>query len=80
MGREFSVIPERFPHTTDSREGTICKWEYLLVDVEGFLKKNCETPVQAEKMIRRINSRALFLNNCASHSRYFSDELDAQFL
>lgn len=60
-GREFSVIPERFPHTTDSREGTICKWEYLFVDVGGFLKKNCETPVQAEKMIRRINSRALFL-------------------
>jgi len=60
-GREFSVIPEKFPHTTNSRENTVCKWEYLFIDVEGFLRKNCETPMQAEKMIRRINSRALFM-------------------
>ena len=60
-GREFSVIPEKFPHTTNSRENTVCKWEYLFIDVEGFLRKNCETPMLAEKMIRRINSRALFM-------------------
>ena len=49
-GRQFTVIPERFPHTTNSIENTICKWEYLFVDVEGFLRKNCESAVQAEKL------------------------------
>ena len=54
-GRQFTVIPERFPHTTNSMGNTVCKWEYLFVDVEGFLRKNCESAVQAEKMLRRIN-------------------------
>ena len=61
-GRQFTVIPERFPHTTNSMGNTICKWEYLFVDVEGFLRKNCESAVQAEKMLRRINSGALLMN------------------
>ena len=41
---------------------TVCKWEYLFVDVEGFLRKNCESAVQAEKMLRRINAGALLMN------------------
>ena len=56
------MIPERFPHTTNSMGNTICKWEYLFVDVEGFLRKNCESAVQAEKMLRRINAGALLMN------------------
>ena len=60
--RQFTVIPERFPHTTNSMGNTVCKWEYLFVDVEGFLRKNCESAVQAEKMLRRINSGALLMN------------------
>ena len=32
------------------------------MDVEGFLRKNCESAVQAEKMLRRINSGALLMN------------------
>ena len=61
-GRQFTVIPERFPHTTNSMGNTVCKWEYLFVDVEGFLRKNCESAVQAEKMLRRINAGALLMN------------------
>ena len=59
---------------------------------ETFVKKVVQTALEAERQIRRQqvlhNTRMLMeeyiemkrhIENCASHSRYFSDELDAQF-
>ncbi len=62
-GSEFSVIPKNYPHTTNSDEGTISRWEYLFVDAEGILRNLAggEHPMRTERMIRRLNSRALFL-------------------
>lgn len=60
-GREFTVIPPNYPHTTNSDPGDLSQWEYLFVDVEGFLRKFIDNPVKAEKMIQRIYSKALFL-------------------
>ena len=37
--RDFTVIPFNYPHTTNSDIGTISRWEYLFIDVEGFLDK-----------------------------------------
>ena len=59
-GGIVTVIPPNYPHTTNSDIGTISKWEYLFIDVEGFMKKFLDNPVKAEKMIQRIYSRALF--------------------
>lgn len=60
-GGEVTVIPSRYLHTTNSAEDTVSRWEYLFVDVEGILKKHLkDNPVRLEKMIKRINSRALF--------------------
>ena len=64
-GREFTVIPPNYAHTTNSDLGTVSKWEYLFIDVEGFMKKFLNNPVKAEKMIQRIYSRACLKN----HSR-----------
>ena len=50
-GREFSVLPPNFPHTTNSDPGDLSRWEYLFIDVEGFLRKFLDNPVKAEKMI-----------------------------
>jgi len=36
-GGEISIIPKNYPHTTNSDLGTISKWEYLFVDVDGIL-------------------------------------------
>ena len=35
---------------------------------------------ETDKMFRRVNckARVAYLNNCASHSRYFSDELELE--
>ena len=54
-----------------------------------FVKDNGDTVLQNrgilnDREIRKIqefikqNYQEMYLNNCASHSRYFSDELDAQ--
>ena len=67
-GREFSVIPPNYPHTTDSDLGTISRWEYLFIDVEGFLRSFLDTPVKADKVIQRIYSKALFLDENQSPS------------
>lgn len=64
-GKQFSVIPQNCPHTTNSDPGTKSRWEYLYVDVERFL---CElypgrgNEKQRERMRRRINSRAFFMD------------------
>ena len=67
-GREFSVIPPNYPHTTDSDLGTISRWEYLFIDEEGFLRSFLDTPVKADKVIQRIYSKALFLEENQSPS------------
>lgn len=60
-GGVLTVIPSRYLHTTNSDPETISRWEYLFVDVEGILRKHLsDNPVRLEKMIRRVNSRALF--------------------
>ena len=60
-GKEFTVIPPNYPHTTNSDPGNISQWEYLFIDVEGFLEKFIDNPVKKEKMIQRIYSKVLFL-------------------
>lgn len=59
----FSVIPKNYPHTTNSDEGTISRWEYLFVDVENFMHEIYkDNPIFADDMIKRINNRAFFVN------------------
>ena len=66
--RDFTVIPSNYPHTTNSDIGTISRWEYLFIDVEGFLDKFINNSVKKEKIVQRINSRSLFLNEKENRS------------
>lgn len=62
-GGEISIIPKNYPHTTNSDPGTISKWEYLFVDVEGILEELYQKAGNEKRMnhlLRRINSRAIF--------------------
>lgn len=68
MDRDFTVIPSNYPHTTNSDIGTISRWEYLFIDVEGFLDKFINNSVKKEKIVQRINSRSLFLNEKENRS------------
>ena len=61
QGGHFSVIPKNYPHTTNSDPGTSCRWEYLFIDVEGFLQETNPggRRERTERMIEKINSRAV---------------------
>lgn len=62
-GGEFSVIPQNYPHTTNSDHGTLSRWEYLFIDVGGVLKDFYRNAGAAwtERVISDINSRAVLL-------------------
>jgi len=61
-GREFTVIPKNFAHTTNSDPDNMSSWEYLFIDVDGLLQSIYpDNPMRTGKIIRRINSKALFL-------------------
>jgi len=35
----ITLIPSNFPHGIHSAEGSVCKWEFLYVDLAGFIQK-----------------------------------------
>ena len=75
MEESLSVLPPNYPHTTNSDPGDLSQWEYLFIDVEGFLRKFLDNPVKAEKMIQRIYSKPLFLERSR---QYFCSSQDPQ--
>ena len=60
-GGDFTVIPKNYPHTTLSDIGNISRWEYLFIDVDEVLKNIQDNPMRLERIVQRVNSRALFL-------------------
>lgn len=65
-GHMFTVIPKEFPHTTYSKEGHICSWEFLFIDADGFLKE----------IFKDNLSRAQHLIHCVNRKAYISREND----
>ncbi len=52
----FTIIPANIPHTTISDAGNICKWEFLFIDLEEFIKNEMKTTkIPIGDMIRIIN-------------------------
>lgn len=59
----FTVIPRNFPHRTRSTGDTVSRWEYLFIDVDGFLRDIYrEKPIMAVQLIERINKKAYCLH------------------
>lgn len=59
----FSVIPKNFPHTTNSENYSLSRWEYLFIDVENFLHEVYrDNLIFANDMISLVNSRAYLLD------------------
>ncbi len=75
-GGEVTVIPTNYLHTTNSDVNTVSRWEYVFVDVPALLKKFLkENTVRYEQMLRRINSKALYLKE-ADMGRWIRRVLD----
>ena len=63
-GGAFTVVPKNFPHTTNSKENSLCSWAWLFIDVEGFITKLYkDNSRMAQKLISRINQRAHYSKN-----------------
>lgn len=57
-GEMFSIIPANIPHTTNSKPGNICKWEFLFIDIESFIANEINVDdFQKRQMISIINKR-----------------------
>ncbi len=81
----FTIIPSNIPHTTESDEGNICKWEYLFIDLDNYIRNEMEGgSLSAEELIRIVNKRGTlksFKNhrNCATIIRRMIEECRNQF-
>ena len=67
----FTIIPSRYPHTTNSTKGSKSKWQYLFIDVKSILKSLYTDSKKLKVMdtiIEIINSEALFLNTIEDKS------------
>lgn len=55
-GGMFTVVPKNFPHTTNSKENSVCSWAWVFVDVEGFItelyKGNMHSQLHSSAMTR----------------------------
>ena len=59
----ITVIPKKYPHTTNSVPGTKSHWEYLFVDVDNFLNKVMkDKALDAQKLIDDINQGVFYFN------------------
>jgi len=60
-GGMISIIPANIPHTTISDPGNICKWEYLFIDIDEFIKSELKTSrISSDEAIRIVDKRGLF--------------------
>lgn len=63
----FTIIPANIPHTTISDPGHICKWEYLFVDIDEFIRSEMHTDqLSIDEIIRIVDKRGT-LKTKANH-------------
>ena len=54
----FTIIPANMPHTTESKPGNICKWEFLFIDIDEFIRNEMvSNDLSADEVIRIVNKR-----------------------
>ena len=56
-GGMFTIIPANVPHTTISDPGNICKWEFLFIDSDKFIKNEMSNGMDPDVIIKNVNSR-----------------------
>lgn len=60
----FSVIPENIPHTTNSDPGNICKWEFLYIDIDNFIRYEMKDYTSdTAQLISMVNRRGTLKSN-----------------
>ena len=63
-GNMFSIIPANIPHTTNSDPGHICKWEFLFIDIEPFVRNEMRDALISVSRALLTAVISQFLNLC----------------
>lgn len=66
-GSMFSIIPSNIPHTTNSRPGHICKWEFLFIDIEGFINNEMKLDMMQKRSILDVINKRGTLKSEQNH-------------
>ncbi len=54
----FTCIPANIPHVTISKPGNICKWEFLFVDIENFIRNEFHSDrFTQDEILKIVNKR-----------------------
>lgn len=57
-GGIITIIPENIPHETKSYNEGICKWEYLFIDIDNFIRNEMQfNRMLPEEVIKRLNQQ-----------------------
>ena len=57
-GGIITIIPENIPHETKSFNQGICKWEYIYIDIDSFIRNEMQFKrMLPEEVIKRINNQ-----------------------
>lgn len=57
-GGIITIISENIPHETKSLNDGICKWEYLFIDIDNFIRKEMQFHrLIPEEVVKRINNQ-----------------------
>ena len=57
-GGIITIIPENIPHETKSFNQGVCKWEYLYIDIDSFIRNEMQIKrMLPEEVIKRINKQ-----------------------
>ena len=62
---DITIIPSKYPHTTNSTPGTFSHWEYLFIHEDAFLQKvfaGQSHRIHLQQMIDAINKDVLFFH------------------
>lgn len=66
-GNMFTIVPANIPHTTISKPGHICKWEFLFIDMDNFIRDEMgSSKLSTEEILRIVNKRGT-LKTRANH-------------
>ena len=62
-GGLITIIPENIPHETKSAGDGVCKWEYIYIDINSFIKNEMHFKrMLPEEVIKRLNKQGYVIS------------------
>lgn len=63
----YTFIPKNMPHTTISDPGNLCKWEFLFIDLDSFIRDEIHSEYLSRDDLLRITNKRGTLKSMKNH-------------